>query len=82
MIFWKNIYDQICLEYPNHSFFEEIKGKILDNKFKKYRFSNSIKTNDIFESFIKTTSSTKSFIDILTLINSLLHWMSFLKKMR
>ena len=57
----KNIYDQICLEYPNHSFFEEIKGKILDNKFKKYRFSNSIKTNDIFESFIKTTSSTKEF---------------------
>ncbi len=57
----KNIYDQICLEYPNHSFFEEIKGKISDNKFKKYRFSNSIKTNDIFESFIKTTSSTKEF---------------------
>ena len=34
----KNIYDQICLEYPNHSFFEEIKGKILDNKFKNIGF--------------------------------------------
>ena len=57
----KNIYEQICLEYPKHSFFEEIKGKILDNKFKKYRFSNSIKTEDVFDSFIKTTSSTKEF---------------------
>lgn len=76
----KNFYEQICLEYPEHSFFEEIKGKVLDNKFKKYRLSNSSKTEDIFNSFIKTTSSTKEFYKYINSDKFIISLDEFLKK--
>ncbi len=76
----KNFYEQICLEYPEHSFFEEIKGKVSDNKFKKFRLSNSSKTEDIFNSFIKTTSSTKEFYEYINSDKFIMSLDEFLKK--
>ena len=53
---------KICAEYPDLGYFEEVKSKTSDNKFKKYRFSNNTKN---FKEFIDTTVETKKFYDYL-----------------
>ncbi|WP_440923100.1 hypothetical protein [Candidatus Pelagibacter sp.] len=57
-----DIYEKICAEYPDLDYFEEVKSKTSDNKFKKYRFSNNTKN---FTKFIDTTVETKKFYDYL-----------------
>tara|TARA_B100000989_G_scaffold255644_1_gene204598 strand:+ start:1271 stop:2005 length:735 start_codon:yes stop_codon:yes gene_type:complete len=58
----KDVYEQMCMEYPDISYFEELESKELDNKFKKYRFSNSSKN---FIKFINTMPVTNMFYKYL-----------------
>ena len=51
------IYDEICNEYPEQSYFEEVKSKHGDDKFKKYRFIE----------YIYIVFCNKSYIPILVL---------------
>ncbi len=60
------IYDEICNEYPDQSYFEEVKSKEGDDKFKKYRFANSQKNAKIFDKFISSTKSTKKLYNYLS----------------
>ena len=57
-----SIYEKICTEYPELDYFEELKSKTQDNKFKKYRFSNHDKN---FTKFIDKTIETKKFYEYL-----------------
>ena len=61
----KNVYEEICNEYPDLSFFEEVESKQNDNKFKKYRFANFLKHVQSFNKFVSSTKATKEFYKYL-----------------
>jgi len=76
----KDVYNEMCNEYPSLSYFEEVKSRGNDNKFKKYRFCNSQKNIKSFTKFIYTTKVTKEFYNYLNSDEFILSIDKFLRK--
>ncbi len=77
----KDVYNEMCNEFPSLSYFEEIKDKHKnDNKHNKFRFMNSQESIKSFNKFINTTKATKEFYNYLNSDEFILSIDKFLKK--
>jgi len=61
----ESMYENICKEFPNLNYFEELQNKDSKSKFNKYQFSNSSKQIKSFNNFIDSTIVTKKLYQYL-----------------
>ena len=74
----KTFYEEICREFPDLTYFEEVNNKKGENKFSKYRFANNSKQIKSFNKFVSSTYSIKKFLEYLNSDKFIISLNSFL----